>query len=210
MQHEKRREGCECLMHMPDDRQLLALIAVGNQEAMECLYARYRLRLWRYLWYRLQGDAARVEETLQEVFLSVWRSAHTYRGEARVETWIQRIAQHIVANACRSHARHAEGYLQPRSTREQPETEQEELAGESQPSHEDHVLERITLLTALRQLSPQHREVLELAFYYGFSCEEIAQIVNVPTGTVKSRISNARKKLQEVLRVANATGGDGL
>src|SRR5262249_32824174 len=66
-------------------------------------------------------------------------------------------------------------------------------------SHEDEVVGRITLDDALRRISAKHRAVLELIFYYGFTCEEAARILDVPVGTVKSRLSYARKALHEQL-----------
>ena len=174
------------------DTQLIQQIAKGNQRAMEQLYARYRLAIWRYLWYRLGENAALVEETLQEVFLAVWRSAARYRGEAQVETWILRIAQHIVLNTRRNLSRTIEGSQQQDHT----EAYYNEMdTYHPQRSYEEQILERLHLGEALSRLSDKYRVVLELTFYCGFSCEEVAHILNIPTGTVKSRIHSARQKL---------------
>jgi RNA polymerase sigma-70 factor (ECF subfamily) len=185
-----------------DDRQLLQQVTQGNQRALEQLYARYRLRVWRYLWYRLDGNAGLVEELLQEVFFSVWRSAKQYRGEAQVETWIIRITHHLLLNAQRRKRSISRGY----GVEEEASLSYEHIASQLKQSYEEQVLERILLEESMHKLSHKHREVLELVFHYGFSCEEVAQILDVPPGTIKSRISFARRKLFEEITTAQALG----
>jgi RNA polymerase sigma-70 factor (ECF subfamily) len=77
-------------------------------------------------------------------------------------------------------------------------------------SPEDAIVNRMALAEALRALSPKHREVLDLAFFQGFGPEEIAHILDVPAGTVKSRISYARRALQAQLAEGTKTGEMGL
>src|SRR5215470_3423874 len=88
-----------------EDRTLLAGVATGDEQALERLYAAYRPRLWRYVWHQLDGDAELVDDVLQDVFLAIWRTAHAYRGEASIATWIFRIAHHQAVSALRSRAR---------------------------------------------------------------------------------------------------------
>lgn len=190
-----------------DDRQLLQQLAEGDQQAMEHLYARYRLHVWRYLWYRLQENAALVEETLQEVFLAVWRSAPRYRGEAQVETWILRIAHYNVLNIRRNLSRTAEGDQQQQTHADAYYNEMNRQ--HPQRSYEEYIVERLYLNEALTKLSDQHRTVLELTFYYGFSCDEVAQILAIPPGTVKSRIHAARQKLSLQLTESKTKRGTG-
>src|SRR5215813_5698571 len=92
-------------MQCDDERELLRLVATGDQHALRCLYAAYRPRLWSYLFARLDGDAGWTEELTQDVFLAVWRSAATFRGEARPATWLFRIAHNLAANARRARQR---------------------------------------------------------------------------------------------------------
>ncbi len=89
---------------MSDDESLIGRIARGDEEALRQLYASYRVRLWQYLWPQLSGDAQRVEEVLQDVFLAVWRQARSFRGEARASTWLFRIARNRASNAMRDRA----------------------------------------------------------------------------------------------------------
>jgi RNA polymerase sigma-70 factor (ECF subfamily) len=72
----------------------LARIARGDEEALRQLYDAFRPRLRNYLWRQLDGDATAVEEALQGVFVAVWRTAASYRGEARVATWLFQIARY--------------------------------------------------------------------------------------------------------------------
>jgi RNA polymerase sigma-70 factor (ECF subfamily) len=172
---------------------VLAQIAGGDEEALHQLYLAYRPRLRRYLWHQLGGDAAGVDEALQDVFLAVWRTAAGYRGEARVSTWLYQIAHYVALGARRRLARI------PASLRldaaQDDHDDAPDWADVAYDACDDTVLARLTLGDALGRLSPRHREALALVFQHGFSLHEVAQILDVPVGTVKSRISYARKAL---------------
>lgn len=183
---------------MSDDEGLIGQIAGGDEGALRQLYASYRVRLWQYLWPQLNGDAQRVEEVLQDVFLAVWRQARTFRGEARASTWLFRIARNRASNAMRDRARQPEGYAEPLATCDDGEGGTYERA--SMASHEDAVLDRVALAEGMAKLSPKHREVLDLFFYHGFTLDEVAHILDIPTGTAKSRLSYARRALLRELR----------
>jgi RNA polymerase sigma-70 factor, ECF subfamily len=176
-----------------DATHLLALVATGDEEAMQQIYVLFHPRVRRYLWHQLSGDPAAVEETLQDVFLAVWRTAGAYRADAKVATWIFQIAHYRALHARRGQQRFA--HLVP-SGAELANTPETEPLG---ASHEDAVLDRLALVEALRHLSPKHREVLYLVSQQGFSQEEAAQILAVPVGTVKSRMSYARQALIRAL-----------
>jgi RNA polymerase sigma-70 factor, ECF subfamily len=179
---------------MADDEQaLVARIGADDQEALRILYTRYRPRLWRYLWRRLDGDAEAVEDALQETWLAIWRGAPGYRPRGQVAAWIFQITHRHVAHVRRDNARTLEGRLRPRAL----DSEDDELlsAVYETGSHEERVLNRLALVEALRALSPAHREVLELVFHHGFAFAEVAQILDIPHGTVKSRVSYARRAL---------------
>jgi RNA polymerase sigma-70 factor, ECF subfamily len=175
----------------PPDLALLERIAAGEQDAMHCLYERFYSRLQRFLWSRLHGDRALVEDALQEIFLNIWRSAGSFRGQSSVATWVFQIAHH---QALRSlHKQDASDKREHALTDEHADMPQQTAL------LEDAVIDRITLANALRQLSDKHREVLELVFYYGFAPDEVANILAVAPGTVKSRISYARRALLQRL-----------
>lgn len=171
------------------DHCLLSRIARGEAQALHDLYAAYRTRLWSYLWPLLGRDAGWTEELVQDVFLAVWRSASTYRGQARVATWIFHIAHNLAVNARRDRSRRLIAESLGGDDGEAAE------AASSMPSPEAMVMDRLALDEALDALSAKHREVLDLAFVQGFTMDEIAAILDVPPGTVKSRISYARRAL---------------
>jgi len=185
-----------------DDRPLIARIARRDATALERLYALYRPRLWRYLWQQLDEDACAVEDALQEIFLAVWLAAGDFRGEAKVSTWIFRIAHYQMARGQRSAARRPEGHLTNLAELASPDAEErndDTRAELAQSSHESAVLDRLILAAAFGRLAAKHREALELVYQQGFTLEEVAQILDVPLGTVKSRISYARRALQREL-----------
>ena len=196
--------GDDRMMMQADERALLAAMARGDQAALRQLYALYRPPLRRYFWQQLDGDEPAVEDALQEVFLAAWRAAGGFRGDARVSTWLYRIAHYHVLHLRRDTARRPEGHLVAlaRDDEDGPDWPDEPSRG----AHDDEVLDRLTLEEALSRLSTRHREALELVFQHGFALDEAAQILDVPLGTVKSRISYARKALQKELGAARAAG----
>jgi RNA polymerase sigma-70 factor (ECF subfamily) len=179
----------------PPDLELLARIAAGEQEAMHHFYERYYPRLRHFLRGRLHGDSALVEDALQEIFLNIWRSAGSFRNQSSVATWVFQIAYHQALRSLRRQDASAK--------RRQATTDEHVDLSRDTVSHtvslEDVVVDRITLANALRQLSDKHRDVLEMVFYYGFAPDEVANILAVAPGTVKSRISYARRALLQLL-----------
>ena len=179
---------------MPESSDSLALlrrVAQGDQEALESLYQRYHARLWRYVWYQLGGDTLLAEETLQDIFLAIWTSAQQFRGEAQITTWIFQIAHHRVIDALRRQKRQASViaiHLQEGWENTEEATQEN--------GWEDTGLDRMLLDARFHQLAPVHREILELLFVQGFNLEETAHILNLPTGTVKSRLRAARLALR--------------
>lgn len=180
-------------MTTPDPALLLQQIADGDEDALRQLYVEYRPRLRRYLWHQLDGDGHSVEEALQDTFLAVWRAAGRYRGEAKVATWMFQIAHYVALRTREAAARHG------RSATDRDPDPSDEAAAPMAASPEDSVLDRLTLDDALNRLSTKHRAVLHLVFQQGFTAEEAAQILEVPVGTVKSRVSYARRALQSAL-----------
>lgn len=180
---------------MPDDDTLLARIAGGDHEALRVLHERYYLRLRQYLWRQSRGDSGAIDDALQEIFLNIWRFAASFRGHSKVATWIFQIAHRQVLRSQRDRHRIV------RETQVHsllPEEWAPDLP-ENAPSLEEMVIDRMMLAEALRQLSSKHQEALELIFLFGFSADEVADILSIPLGTVKSRVSYARRALLQIL-----------
>jgi RNA polymerase sigma-70 factor (ECF subfamily) len=184
------------------DQALLQQIAAGNEEALRQLYAAYRPRLWRFVSERVDGDSDVINTVLQEVFLSVWRTAGRYRGEASVATWLFSMTRNLVSSARRS----TFGTANQRSVVSAWETgeEQEQSDLGELESPEQAIVDRLSVREAFSCLSPKYREVVDLVFWHGFTYEETGHILNIPLGTVKSRLNAARQLLATALAEGDA------
>ncbi len=172
------------------DVELLRQVAAGDEVAFAELYDQYAPPVYNYL-LRLVNESAVAEEILQEVFLVMWQSAHRFREEAKVKTWLLRIAHHQAV----SWLRRTRATLWPN----------DELEDDEIDHIEDHLANRWQIeqiRAALTQLSPNHRAVVELTFVQGLSYAEIAEVMNCPIGTVKSRMSYALRHLNTLLSEA--------
>ncbi len=171
------------------ERGWIAMVASGEQSALVALYQRYQRPLFTYL-LRLVRDESLAEEVLQDVLVAIWRRAAAFSGRSRVSTWVFGIAHHQAVQAIRR-----------RGLPQVPPEECEELEDGTQDA------ERMTFTLALQEdleatlerLSPVHREALDLVLAHGFSYEEAAMIMDVPVGTVKSRVNHARRLMQRAL-----------
>ena len=176
---------------------LLKEIVAGNEDALRQLYAAYRPRLWRFVSQRVYGDSELTDSVLQDVFLSVWRTAGSYRGEASVATWLFSIARNIAGSARRGKP----GIEQQRWVMSPFESEDglEQSDVLAQESHEQAIVDSLSIEEAFAGLSPKYREVVDLVFRNGFTYEETGNILNIPVGTVKSRLNAARQLLARAL-----------
>ncbi len=171
------------------DQSILDRIARGDRDALAALYARYQAPLFRYL-VQITGDHGLAEEVLQDTLVAVWKGAASFEGRSTVQTWLIGIARRQAHNNQRRRA--------------VPLADASELdvlaAGEPEP--EDAALasvEREELAAAIGCLATVHREALVLAFVNGLSYREMAAALGIPEGTVKSRLSNAKRALRDLL-----------
>ena len=172
------------------DSILLARIARHERPALSEFYDRFHLRLFGYL-FRITGNHFVAEDVLQEVMLVVWQKANSYKGDGKPSTWVFGIAHNLALAALRRDR--TSDWLNWDDT-DQTESNDDLL--------EESVIRQATaeaVIKAMSKLSPEHRAVLELVFYQDFSSKEIATIIQVPEGTVKSRLSYARKLLKAAL-----------
>ena len=174
---------------LADDAQLLKRIGRGDRQALSELYARYQRVLFAYL-LQLTPDYGLAEELLQDTLVAVWKSAHSFEGRSSVLTWLIGIARRQAHNTLRQrHISLADLSEVESMAATDLEPEEVALAG----------VARAELTEAFRQLTPVHREVLLLTFVQELSYQETATILDVPVGTVKSRLSNARRALRAIL-----------
>jgi RNA polymerase sigma-70 factor, ECF subfamily len=168
------------------DRALLERVVARDRDAFRELYVAYHRRLARFL-MRLTRRYEVAEEIINDTFWIVWRKAAQFRGESLVSTWIMGIAYRRGLKALRgTAARLAEG----------TDLETEQLA-----APDDLAAAELSewILLAMSQLPTEQRVTLEFAYGYGHTCEEIAQIMDCPANTVKTRLFHGREKLRRLL-----------
>ena len=174
------------------DETLIGLIADGDKRAMQVLYARHNVRVYRFI-LRLTGNQSLAEDLVSEVFLDVWRQAEGFEAKSQVSTWLLAIARYKALSALR---RRTDEHLddQMAATIEDTADNPETVVG---TKNRNMIVQK-----CLTQLSPAHREVIDLVYYHDKSIDEVAQIVNIPVNTVKTRMFYARKRLARELAQA--------
>lgn len=176
-------------MHEDDDLTLLRRVIAKDRQAFETLYHRYAPRLYGYLAQWLE-QREMIEEVLDDVMVVVWQQADRFNYASQLSTWIFGIAYHKALKArVRVNARPLPSPPVP-----------PEASTEADPEATLHQRDlRASVAQALATLSPQHRAVVELAFYHEHSYQEIAVIMGCPVNTVKTRMWHARQRLMPLL-----------
>ncbi|GHA98171.1 MULTISPECIES: RNA polymerase sigma factor SigM [Streptomyces] len=184
------------------DQDLLAQHVAGEPDAFGELVRRHRDRLWAVA-LRTLGDREEAADAVQDALVSAFRAAHTFRGQSAVTTWLHR----ITVNACLDRARKAasrktapvddaerlDQLLEPHESAEAP--------AERQDLHRE-------LLAALATLPAEQRAALVLVDMQAYPVAEAARVLDVPTGTVKSRCARGRARLLPLLSHLRTTRGD--
>ena len=171
-----------------DEADLIGLVAMEDMRAFEALYRAYYPRLRRFLRGMLR-QSTMVDEVLDDTMLVAWRKAHTFDATSRVSTWLFAIAYRQALKAMR------------RVDWSLPDPIDEPAAPrDAEPDHElEHQQLRARLDAVLTQLSPEHRAVIDLTYFHGYSCKEIADVVGCPVATVKTRMFYARRHMKALL-----------
>ena len=180
----------------PDDHQLLERIAAKDRDALNILYSRYMTPVYSLSLHMLKQPPL-AEEVTQDVFLNIWLKAASFnasRGNPR--SWIMSVTHHRVVDVIRARRRtytmsDPEGY------------ETLERLPSSEPSVESQVtqsLDRERIVRALATLPDNQREVIELAYFEGYSQSEMAELLSQPLGTIKTRVRLAMQKLRTTLQ----------
>lgn len=162
------------------DAMLLERCRAGEREAFDILLHRYRDRVLN-LAFQLLRDQAQAEDVAQEVFIRAFSKIHQFRGEGALFTWLYQ----ITLNECRAKTRRPKNFV--------PLDEVEASA----PEVESGALHRLAVDATLEKLSPPLRIALILREMHGLSYEETAAVLELPIGTVRSRLHEARKQFQQ-------------
>jgi RNA polymerase sigma-70 factor (ECF subfamily) len=184
-------------MAADSDHELIARIRAGDGLALKTLYARHRVAVYRFV-LRLTRSETAAEDVVSEVFIDVWRNAGGFEGRSGVQTFLFAMARNKAYSQLR---RKREGELDEAAAAEVEDDADTPEVTVQKKSKSD------ALRACLDQLSPAHREVIDLVYYHDKSIEEVATIVGVPEGTVKTRMFHARKRLSELARAAGLDRG---
>ena len=179
---------------MDRDAFLVEQCRAGDEEACEALVRQYQERVFALI-SRMTGDPDRVEDIAQEVFLKAFRSLKSFRGGSRFYTWLYRITVNTVLNTMRSQGRRQETSL------DALEGFEVQANADMEPAE---VTARLELARRVReaidQLEEPYRVIVYLRELEDLSYEEIAEVVELPVGTVKSRLFRARQHLKGLLQ----------
>jgi len=175
--------------HETTDEALIASIAQGDKRALQTLYGRHNVRVFRFA-LRFLNDEALAEDMVSEVFFDVWRQAERFEARSKVSTWLLAMARNKALSV-----------LRRRSTEELDEEVAEFIEDPSDnPEVSMQKKQQTSLLQeCLTQLSPAHREIVDLVYYHGKTIDEVVEIIGVPVNTVKTRMFYARKRIGELI-----------
>jgi RNA polymerase sigma-70 factor (ECF subfamily) len=171
-----------------DDARLLERIGDGDLRAFEELYRLYHPRLARFLGRMVRRPQV-VEELVNDTLLAVWRRPETFNAQSKVSTWIFAIAYRKALKASRR-------FDEPI---EDPDADRRMSFDDGPEQHLGRRQVREALIEAMQQLSADHRTVVDLTYFHDFGYREIAEIMDCPVDTVKTRMFHARRCLKGVL-----------
>jgi RNA polymerase sigma-70 factor (ECF subfamily) len=163
--------------------------------AVRVLYDEHAARLWRYA-MGLTGDAARAEDVVQETLLRAWQHPEVANGSERsARPWLFTVARNIIIDERRS----------ARFRKEVSPLDGSDVPEHAGPDEVDGALDRMLIGDALAQLSPAHRAVVSRSYYQGWTTTQIANDLQIPEGTVKSRLHYAMRALRLTLQELGVT-----
>jgi RNA polymerase sigma-70 factor (ECF subfamily) len=181
----------------PSDEDLIERFQNGDLYAFDLIVKRYKNQLLNFV-YRFLGNAEEAEDLVQETFLRVYRNRKAYQKVAKFSTWIYTIAGNLAKTELRKRKRRKFFSISDLGYNERDYDISDE-AYNPEKDVDGRMKEEI-IHREIEGLSPKFREVILLRDVQQLSYEEISQIVNIPLGTVKSRVNRGRLKLQEKLK----------
>ncbi|HEY6095325.1 MAG TPA: RNA polymerase sigma factor RpoE [Gallionellaceae bacterium] len=190
------------------DQQLVERAQRGDKHAFELLVAKYQRKLGRLI-SRFVRDPAEVEDVTQDAFIKAYRALPSFRGDSAFYTWLYRIGINTAKNYLLALGRRAPTSTQFNAEESEDFEESDLLHDVSTPENELMSKQVIDVVnSSLQQLPDELRTALTLREIEGLSYEEIAEVMNCPIGTVRSRIFRAREAIATNLRPLLGTSND--
>ena len=189
-------------MRILQDELLIRRAQRGDADAFEQLLLEHQKNVYN-LCYRMAGNPDDAMDLSQETFLRAWRCLDQYQFASAFSTWLYRLCSNICIDFLRRRRRQQ---TVPLTFEDADGEEQTYAVPDAQPLPEEQVeleLTRETLAAAMAQLLPEHRAVLQLRVVNEMSYEQIADVLDIQIGTVKSRLSRARNQLKKILERGN-------
>jgi RNA polymerase sigma-70 factor (ECF subfamily) len=184
-----------------DDAALIERCRAGDVTAFEPLVEKYRQRVWR-LAYNVLRDREEAWDVAQEAFIRAYQALPSFRGQSAFYTWLYRIVMNVAADRARSRGARGRAF----GTERVPEEDWDRVLPDQDPGEEapDAAAarreQRRKIDQALEALPEHHRRIVVLSDLEGLSYREIAETLEIPMGTVMSRLHNARKRLRDALK----------
>jgi len=176
---------------MEDDKQLLEQIASGDQKALEVFYQRHSNAVYQFA-YKTLNNGVDASEVLNDVMMEIWKKANTYQGKSAVKTWLLSITHNKAVDAVRKKARH--------DNNDSMDEEPVEMGDSCDMSQLSISAENaVNVKHCMGKLSDSHRQVVYLTFFEGLSYTDISGVLEIPSGTVKTRMLHAKKQLMNCL-----------
>lgn len=179
------------------DRELVERVAGGDRAAVRLLFMRHHARVYRFA-ARQTGSEMMADDIANEVFLELWRQAPAFQGRSEVSTWLLGIARFKALSALRKRKEDAIDEDQAAAIPDTGDTPEVAVMKDDKAT---------ALKRMVNALPEEHRTVIDLAYYHAKSVAEIAEVLQIPVATVKTRMFYARKKLGEALQAAGFERG---
>jgi RNA polymerase sigma factor (sigma-70 family) len=174
------------------EQELVAALKARDNKAFAFLYDNYAGALYSIIRQIITDNSELAGDVLQEVFINIWRKIESYdQSKGRLFTWMLNIARNAAIDTRRS-----KSYQNSQKNQELPDNVYKGASNQTTQQNIDN----IGLKKVLEKLKPEHRVLVELAYFKGFTHEEIAEMMTIPLGTVKTRIRNALLQLREYLK----------
>lgn len=175
-----------------DELRLIEALSAGSDQALSRFYRRYERTVYAFAMSQLRDPHA-AADVVNEVMLAVWRNAGAFGGRSKVSTWLLGIARNKIVDVLRRRRPEAHDELDEQLPDEEARTSVDLIAGAEDSARLHECIER---------LSKNHRAVVHLAFFEDMHYEAIAEVLDCPPGTVKTRMFHARSYLKRCLERA--------